>query len=653
MKEIIIDDILKYRFPENLQLAPNGEAAVFQVAYADTEKNSYKRDVWVIRNEKASQLTATMNASIVMWEDDETVVLRRTTDDKGMAELFRMNINGGEAMPWLQLPLMLRSLKKVSEGHYVASASIDRHDPDAYKDDADARKAKAEAKKADADYTVVDEVPYWFNGAGYTNGMRTALFDITTDPLTITRVTAPDFGMMDFIVEGNTVYFIGSEHTINNDRCSGVYAYNLETKETTTIYPKSDYSFRGLFVLNGQLYVQANDMKEFGINQTASVATITDGKVCPIFKPEVQWHDTVGGDTMLGSGRGEKVVGDTYYTIATVEDHGELFAFDKDFNKTVIYNKSGKFAFFDTDGKKIWFVKETAGHPGEVCVMNADGTDEKVITHLNDEFLEDRYVALPQVVEYTSNGDALKGWVLLPKDYDPSKKYPAVLDVHGGPRTVYGEVFFHEMQVWASKGYFVFFTNMRGSDGKGDEFADIRGKYGTVDFEALMDFTDAVIKAYPAIDTERMCETGGSYGGFMTNWIIGHTDRFCCAASQRSIANWVSFTFISDIGAYFGPDQCGGTGMFGEANTEHLWDRSPLKYADNVKTPTLFIHSDEDYRCPLPEGMQMMQALAAKGVETRLVIFHGENHELSRGGKPLHRVRRLNEITNWFEKHAK
>ena len=139
----------------------------------------------------------------------------------------------------------------------------------------------------------------------------------------------------------------------------------------------------------------------------------------------------------------------------------------------------------------------------------------------------------------------------------------------------------------------------------------------------------------------------------MTNWIITHTDRFCCAASQRSISNWISMSFISDIGNFFGPDQCGGNGLFGDANTEKLWDHSPLKYAENCKTPTLFIHSDQDYRCPLPEGMQMMQALAVRNIETRMVIFHGENHELSRSGKPQHRLRRLQEITDWFEAHAK
>ena len=206
------------------------------------------------------------------------------------------------------------------------------------------------------------------------------------------------------------------------------------------------------------------------------------------------------------------------------------------------------------------------------------------------------------------------------------------------------------MQVWASEGYFVMFTNIRGSDGRGDAFADIRGKYGEDDFVNLMDFVDEVLKQYPAIDETRLCETGGSYGGFMTNWIIGHTDRFCACASQRSISNWLSFTYLSDIGFYFGTDQNGTDDMI--KDYQKLWEHSPLKYADNVKTPTLFIHSDQDYRCPMPEGMQMMQALAERGVDTRLVLFHGENHELSRSGKPSHRIRRLSEITGWFRKYT-
>ena len=134
----------------------------------------------------------------------------------------------------------------------------------------------------------------------------------------------------------------------------------------------------------------------------------------------------------------------------------------------------------------------------------------------------------------------------------------------------------------------------------------------------------------------------------MTNWIISHTDRFRACASQRSISNWTSFYGVSDIGPDFSEDQCGAS-LWPDA--EKFWQHSPMKYADKVKTPTLFIHSLEDYRCPVDQGYQMYSALAAHGVESRLVLFRGENHELSRSGKPKHRLRRLNEITGWFDAH--
>ena len=166
-----------------------------------------------------------------------------------------------------------------------------------------------------------------------------------------------------------------------------------------------------------------------------------------------------------------------------------------------------------------------------------------------------------------------------------------------------------------------------------------------------MEFTDQVLERYPDIDADRLAEMGGSYGGFMTNWIIGHTDRFRCCNSQRSISNWVSMFGVADIGYYFADDQTLGWpwgSTDGVPNVDAMWDQSPLKYADQVKTPTLFLHSDCDYRCPLEQGMQMFTALKIHGVPARLVVFKGENHELSRGGKPQGRVRRLVEISNWY-----
>ena len=656
-KELLqIEDLTKYTAIENLQYSPNGTYLAFQTGIADTKKNNYHRDVWLVKDGTAKQFTSTLNTTVVLWDDDSHLIVNRTKEDDepGTTNLYRIGVDGGEASPFMKLTFPLVGLKKVSEGCYVAVGVINANDPDAYKDDEKTRKEKLEAKKKDADYQVIDEVPYWFNGQGFINKNRTALFLVELKPeLTVKRLTAPSVKVGAVCVAEDKVYYTTSTVDPRTSRFDKISVFDTKTKKTSSVYGKMKYSINELFFMNEKLYCIASDMKEYGVNETGNICEVGKDELTMIVDPLRQLHDGVAGDTYLGGGKSKVVNNGKLVTLATNYDHVEIWKYDADFNKTVLFDEQGTVFCLDTVNDKIAYVRSTEDTLQEVYEMDLNGENIKQITHVNEEVLKDKYIAKPNVINYTSEGLDLKGWVLLPKDFDKKKKYPAVLDVHGGPRGIYSNMFFHEMQVWAAAGYVVFFTNIKGSDGRDDEFADIRDNYGGTDFKNLMDFTDAVLEKYPNIDTKRMCETGGSYGGFMTNWIIGHTDRFCCAASQRSISNWISFSFISDIGLYFGPDQNGCKGLFSEEDVEKMWNHSPLKYADNVKTPTLFIHSDEDYRCPLPEGMQMMQALAYKGVETRMCIFHGENHELSRSGKPAHRIRRLTEITNWFNEHTK
>ena len=654
MKTVQVEDLLKYRFIENLQYSPNGRYLAYQLACCDVKKNTYRRDIWLIEKGKPKQLTASLDAAIVGWDDDTHLILKRRTEaeEAGMCELFRLDVTGGEAMPWLQLPLALQEMKKVKAGVYAATAVIIAADPDTYLDSAEERAAKLQEIKAGKDYQVIDELPYWANGAGFVNGRRRALFIVQTDPeLRIRRITAPYFDLENWRVQAGMVYWTGTERKMKLERKNRVYALDAETMKVRPLYKKKDLHWSEPFVMDGRLFAFASDHKEYGRLETEAFTELKDGQAIRIKKPERTLHNTVSGDTVLGGGKQAAVLDDAYITLATEQDHTEIWAYDSSFEHQVLYRARGSVSMLDATDKKIAFVLTDPSGPMEIYECTREGKQVKCLTAHNKPLMQDTYVAAPQVLDYESEGQQLRGWVLLPQDFDPKKKYPAVLDVHGGPRGVYGENFFHEMQVWAGKGYIVFFTNIRGSDGRGDAFADIRGEYGYVDYLNLMDFTDAVLQAYPCIDQDRVCMTGGSYGGFMANWIIGHTDRFCCTASQRSISNWVSMAFISDIGLWFGTDQNDVQNPY--RDTEKFWDHSPLKYAENAVTPTLFIHSDEDYRCPLPEGMQMMQALANKGVETRMVIFHGENHELSRSGKPVHRLRRLNEITEWFEKHTK
>ena len=657
MKRIEAEDLLTYRIPKNLKYSPDGRVLAFEVSRADAEKNEYRNSVWLAENGEARQATFHPDATIGFWEDGTHLILQKSMPDAepGTAELFRLDIRGGEAAPWMKIPFALREMKKLSENSYVATGRIRKDDPDAYLDPPEERKRKAEAAKEEKDYEVFDEVPFWFNGAGVINGFRTALFLITVrnGKPAFRRLTAADFNVDGFCVHGGTVYFCGERRSRVQDLYNKVYAF--DGKKVSCLYRKNGMSFGGLFVLNGKLYAQASDLKTYGCNETPKICRIEKGNAVPVYDPPVTLYSSVLGDTAEG-GDGSWSGEQEYLTLATVRDHNAVLRLTEGKNGldcTTLWEEDGLVCTLDAGPDRIAMILQGWDHVAEVFEMKKDGTGLTRITHLNDEALAGKYVAKPQRIDYISCGLELRGWVLLPEGYSRRKRYPAVLDVHGGPRCVYGETFFHEMQLWAARGYIVFFTNIKGSDGRGDDFADIRGDYGGTDFRNLMDFTDAVLNAYPNIDPKRVCETGGSYGGFMTNWIIGHTDRFCCAASQRSISNWISFAFISDIGMFFAADQNGTRSQYSAEEVQTLWDHSPLKYADQVRTPTLFIHSEEDYRCPTAEGIQMMQAIAQRGVETRMCLFHGENHELSRSGKPKHRLRRLKEITDWFDAHTK
>ena len=652
---IVIEDLLKFKYPSGLQYSPDGKTLAFTVAAADEVNNGYKRSVWVEKEGKAEQVTFGLSASAAAWKNNDELIIQRSTEDavSGKTELFVLSMHGGEAKPWCVLPFSLGTLKQIRDGLYIAAAKIDAEDPDAYKDSDEVCKTKADEKAKNSDYQVVDEIPYWRNAQGFTNKKRTALFrvEFAGDKLKVKRITAPFQDVSGFTVKGEEVYFTALTWKRSFAKTSNVYVYNCSTGKTETIYGKNDLAVSNLFVKGGKLYGEVSDMKTYGANETGAITEISRKGMKSVCCPDRSLHNAAATDTTLGGGKANASAGDNWYTLASDVDRVNIWAFDKKFKKKVVFDRPGFVLCMDACAEKIAFVYSDWNHLCEVYEMNTDGSDIVKVTSMNDAVLEGKYIAEPQEMTYISEGEELNGWVLLPENFNPKKKYPGVLDIHGGPRAIYTTGYFHEMQVWCAEGYIVFFTNIRGSDGRGDAFSDIRHQFGVIDYKNLMDFTDAVLQKYPNLDEHRLCETGGSYGGYMTNWIIGHTDRFCAAASQRSISNWISKILISDIGIWFNTEQHTSGSIFD--GWEDLWEHSPLKYAKGAKTPTLFIHSDEDYRCPLPEGMQMMQALAYQNVETRMCIFHGENHELSRGGKPTHRIRRLKEITDWFNHYAK
>jgi dipeptidyl aminopeptidase/acylaminoacyl peptidase len=249
----------------------------------------------------------------------------------------------------------------------------------------------------------------------------------------------------------------------------------------------------------------------------------------------------------------------------------------------------------------------------------------------------------------SSDGQTVHGWLMKPPGFSERKKWPLVLEVHGGPETMYGATFVHEFQVLAARGYAVLFTNPRGSKGYGEAFTSrIFADWGNQDAADCMAAVDAASQ-WRWVDTTRLGVTGGSYGGFMTAWLVGHTNRFRAAVSQRGCYNFASFYGTSDIGPWFGDYILGGPVYEREALYR---ERSPLTYARDMRTPLLLIHSEQDLRCPIEQAEQLFVQLRRMGkVEVEMVRFPEESHNLSRSGRPDRRIERLERIYGWFDSH--
>ncbi len=497
----------------------------------------------------------------------------------------------------------------------------------------------------------VTEVPYWTNAEGNVNGKRRQLFIFDLKSKELHSLVPKDFEVSNFWYQDGHLFLSGAQYQNHQPFQKGLYEYDFTEKKLQELLKPETWSISAVALLNDELYLAATDNKKYGIEENPNFYHLL--KDTHEMQLVQEWDHNLSNivihDMEVVPGKTTFVHDNKLYFVATIATHNEIYTFDGE--KTELVGKwDGSITSLAFQGDHLQFIANSPQSPQQLYQLEKDG-QVKQLSHFN-EFLKDRYLAEPKQIDYKDhNGDWRYGWVLYPLNYQEGNKYPAILEVHGGPRATYGDGFFHEMQMLASAGYFVFFTNIMGSEGWGDEYGDVRGKYGTVDYDDLMLFTDEVLKQVPEINEEKLGLAGGSYGGFMTNWVIGHTHRFSAAVSMRSIASWTAM-YISDIGPEFVNDQMATDDLHSD-DIDKLWFHSPLRYVNNVTTPTLFLHSDHDFRCPIPDAYQMFQALKLRNVPTKLVVFQGSNHDLSRKGAPNRRIKRLEETLNWFDKYLK
>jgi dipeptidyl aminopeptidase/acylaminoacyl peptidase len=347
--------------------------------------------------------------------------------------------------------------------------------------------------------------------------------------------------------------------------------------------------------------------------------------------------NTVNSDSRYGSGRQIEWIDNKIYFIIT--DHGSTKLYVHEETNKYLLGENESIECFAKMDEGIVYISQKINHPTELYIMK---NNIRKITNFNKYFYD-----LPKPKKYTikaSDGIMLDLWFLA-KD---NEQRPGILEIHGGPKSAYGNAFMFEFYVLVSFGFNVIYSNPRGSDGDNEEFAlNVKGHFGERDYKDLMETVEYGVNNLSLIK-EKMGVMGASYGGFMTNWIVGHTNLFSTAITDSSLCDQISDFGTSDIGPSYDVDQISGD-LWG--NLEHYWNKSPLKHAKNVRTPLLIIHSDEDYRCSIVQAYELYTALKYLKKEVNLAIFPGENHEISRSGMPSHRIERLNLIVQWLKKY--
>ena len=647
MKPITSELLYQMKFISGLTSNPATTSIAYVVHQASRKDNDYKSSLYL---DQEKQVDLGVGAQAIFLSDEAMLVAYAPTKKdqdanktKRQTTLYRFDLATKKMTKLLTVPLPISLQEMVDDDQVLVSATLRVLDHVLYEGSAKERTAYLKNQKDLAYVEEIETFPYLFNGQDFMYEKHKQFFVLSLLSGTLTPLTPKEVSVSSVVYQASKRRFVVVGQTSKQVRSphQGVYVVDQDSHTMTILQADDAYRIDRLFVFDQRMFVLASDMATFGLNQNPDWYEVTTGGCVFHGFYGFSAYNTVGTDCRYGSSPSQVIVGDVATFVVTTDAHTSL----------VQLNQEGVLSTLETfDGAVDGIVEYKGGFVIQALVGTAlpelyrYHTSLTPLTSLNKSLLKGRYVATPEEVIVSKNGFEVKGYVLVPEGYEATRSYPAILNIHGGPKTVYSSVYYHEMQVWANQGYVVFFANPRGSDGKGNEFADIRGRYGTIDYEDLMDFTNVVVDRF-AVDPAQLFVTGGSYGGFMTNWIIGHTNRFKRAVTQRSISNWLSFYGTSDIGPSFGLDQAGGHPV---QDLDKLWEQSPMKYALNIQTPLLLIHSSSDHRCPIEQAQQLYAVLLHQGVETKLVWFHGENHELSRSGKPHARIKRLSEIQNWF-----
>ncbi len=665
-RAVAADDLYQIETITGAEISPDGLQVIYTQQRVDRKTEKKHSNLWIVPTDgsaKPRQFTFGDHSDVgPAWSPrgDSIAFMSNRKDEKQM-QLYVIPLNGGEARPMTDF--------KGSIGGYAWSPdsarfalSFRQKDADAIERDEDPQKGKLGVVERH-----ITEIKVREENVGYLPKEEAHIWTVDVATGEANQITDGEFSENSPVwsPDGSQILFHSnrSPDRYLNPMGGEFYLVSAEGGEMTKVDTHEGPKYGASFSPDGEHLVYAGLRIAPGHwyqNTVIFVAPVpNDGtpaaNICA--KMDYDWSNCTGGDITNPYGMMPQFSADGHDVYAQTSYHGgnQFMRIDGESGEAIPVIDDGSvlgMLTLDDSNDFVSFFRGNHTDPGNLWVRNLRTDEEVQLTDIHADYLAE--IEIGNIEEHWIKGsddNDLHGWILTPADFDPKKKYPSIMCIHGGPQTQYGRTFFHEFYLMAAQGYVVHFSNPRGGQGYGEAHAKaILGNWGEADYADVMAWADFVA-SQPYIDKDRMGITGGSYGGYMTSTTIGKTDRFKAAIVLRMLSNWVSFHGTSDMNwssIYLAGFEGGPWD-----NLDHYWRMSPMSLVGNVKTPTLVLHSGGDLRTPLEQGEQYFVALKKLGVDTELVIFPEENHGLSRGGRTDRRVARLNHMLRWFDKYLK
>jgi len=642
-------DITRIRFVSDPQLSPDGSCVAFVVTTLSEARDEYLANIWLASTAGGLPRRFTTGPgrdTTPRWSPDGTrlaFVAERIPQKK--PQLYMMPADGGEPVALTDLSNGVSDPVWSPDGARLAFVS--RVGGWAEPADADERRKSKPAR-------VITSMKYKFNGEGFTYDRRKHLFVVSAQGGEPLQLTDGDWDDAEpaWSPDGQWLAFISARHDERDyDNAADVWIVPAEGGEPRRVTDTAGPLGHPAFSPDGQTiaYIGHRYLNEAGRQARLYTMPVAGGV------PQCLTEDFDRPCVAALESFRPLWAPDATSLQVCVADQGNLHVYRAAVGRgrppVCIIGEERQVTGLSVsrDGTQLAFAATDPVTPAEVFACRADGSEMRQLTDLNRTWKDEVALSVPQRLRYQRDGFELDGWVMKPYGWTPGHSYPALLNIHGGPHLSYGNTFLDEFQVYAGAGYAIIYTNPRGSQGYDETFTRaVIGDWGGGDYADVMAGLDEALRHCDFIDPQRLGVMGGSYGGFMTSWTIGHTQRFRAACSERAVNNTYTLFGTSDIGHSFAELE---SGCLPWDNMQWYIDHSPLTYAKEIHTPLLIIHSEDDLRCQVEQAEQLFIALKKQRKEVRFVRFPDENHELSRSGRPRHRLERFQFILEWFAIH--